>query len=1028
IFVHESSRSPCPTEHERHPEGHRTSISSYGGITPETIPDLQRQEEREDALGAHRPLGWGNRLYYCVLSVVASSVLVVFCGIFRASSGEVSLESDANFPFATTTKHPLRPGPLWGTVKRPFPTGAWWLNLVIGDGDYPVTPFPYTITARDDGIGISYSAMRRVVTLKRVQDAYATDLSVSTIEEVTRHQISKYDNLTVTIQHDTDGGGHFCTLVARGSPYMTFEFSGTTPTIKSNGDILEMDGEKAKPGSSVHGTTFKLSLSNWETWMIFTSDSVSLKMTSRRQVQIQEPFSGIVRVAVLPQPWDAESEETLMKHAYAYPRGGNVAFNVDGDGDRVEMRRALYEWIKDGFGDLLMMALPHHLDMMQDLGENVPTVMEGIYFTIKGPMAGIVGSVWTMHDNLTDIAWIARTPLDKATAAVDDPLLSLSWKRQIKKALAEDLRTVLPTAPDVYGFGKQIARFARLVLIADELGDVDSRDAALATLSAYLTPWMKNENQDILVYDKTWGGVVTRDGLNDENADFGNAWYNDHTYHYGYLLYAAAVLVKFRPAFYEAYKEQLDFLVGDVAGQSTGDKAELFPNTRQKDFYDGHSWTSGLFPQGNGKSQESVSESINAYFAVYLLGLATGDNRTRDWGRVLLALELRAARKYWQMPDGNGVYDSFFSSHRMVGVVASLEAVQLTWFGGNVEYVHCINMLPFTPITEELLQRDFVEQEWPVLETAFVNRTPAPQWAGFIALAAAVVMPLEAWVNITETDVFDSGNSKTNSLYWIATRPQTATEAYNESAFAVEVKIDPRCEENSACRARALIQEKVCCPTKDGTWLGCCPVEDGIHEAGPSACAANPECVALSLQTGLCCPTVSGEMLACCERAQESQQQQPDTEIDSQARCSSNAGCTALRGACCPTSEGVYLGCCGLVPALGNYSGNASSTDQEPGGKQACAAHARCSSLEGDCCPSPGGVYLECCDMEQHIASHSDVSQGHENSTGSRAGGDEVQGESDRACVNHAGCSSLLGDCCPTSDGVHLGCCDGDRN
>ena len=46
-------------------------------------------------------------------------------------------------------------------------------------------------------------------------------------------------------------------------------------------------------------------------------------------------------MAVLPQPWDAESEETLMKHAYAYPRGGNVAFNVDGDGDRVEMRRAL---------------------------------------------------------------------------------------------------------------------------------------------------------------------------------------------------------------------------------------------------------------------------------------------------------------------------------------------------------------------------------------------------------------------------------------------------------------------------------------------------------------------------------------------------------------------------------------------------------------------------------------------------------------------------------------------------------------
>lgn len=39
-----------------------------------------------------------------------------------------------------------------------------------------------------------------------------------------------------------------------------------------------------------------------------------------------------------------------------------------------------------------------------------------------------------------------------------------------------------------------------------------------------------------------------------------------------------------------------------------------------------------------------------------------------------------------------------------------------------MEFVHCINMLPFTPITEELLGRDFMEQEWPVLETAFDNR------------------------------------------------------------------------------------------------------------------------------------------------------------------------------------------------------------------------------------------------------------------------------------------------------------------
>ena len=33
-----------------------------------------------------------------------------------------------------------------------------------------------------------------------------------------------------------------------------------------------------------------------------------------------------------------------------------------------------------------------------------------------------------------------------------------------------------------------------------------------------------------------------------------------------------------------------------------------FPFARHKDFFDGHSWASGLYPQANGKGQESSSE------------------------------------------------------------------------------------------------------------------------------------------------------------------------------------------------------------------------------------------------------------------------------------------------------------------------------------------------------------------------------------------------------------------------------------
>jgi endo-1,3(4)-beta-glucanase len=60
-----------------------------------------------------------------------------------------------------------------------------------------------------------------------------------------------------------------------------------------------------------------------------------------------------------------------------------------------------------------------------------------------------------------------------------------------------------------------------------------------------------NENKDYLLYDTTHGGIITKDGLEDFGADFGNGIYNDHHFHYGYHIYAAATIGKTRPQFLE---------------------------------------------------------------------------------------------------------------------------------------------------------------------------------------------------------------------------------------------------------------------------------------------------------------------------------------------------------------------------------------------------------------------------------------------------------------------------------------------
>ena len=78
--------------------------------------------------------------------------------------------------------------------------------------------------------------------------------------------------------------------------------------------------------------------------------------------------------------------------------------------------------------------------------------------------------------------------------------------------------------------------------------------------------------------------------------------------------------------------------------------------SRHKDWYDGHSWASGLFSLQNGKSQESISEAAHSYYGAALWGSVTGDPELRDFARLALALEVRSGRHYWRVSDDEGVY------------------------------------------------------------------------------------------------------------------------------------------------------------------------------------------------------------------------------------------------------------------------------------------------------------------------------------------------------------------------------------
>ena len=127
--------------------------------------------------------------------------------------------------------------------------------------------------------------------------------------------------------------------------------------------------------------------------------------------------------------------------------------------------------------------------------------------------------------------------------------------------------------------------------------------------------------------------------------NFGNGFYNDHHFHYGYHIYASAVAAHLDPAWGRLHFERVtSILAGDfvspyprpsaAAAESEEDSdsgssaskitesGSFFVPFRQKDWYEGHSWASGIAQPAplNGRNQESTSEAIAAYEAVGLYG------------------------------------------------------------------------------------------------------------------------------------------------------------------------------------------------------------------------------------------------------------------------------------------------------------------------------------------------------------------------------------------------------------------------
>jgi endo-1,3(4)-beta-glucanase len=124
----------------------------------------------------------------------------------------------------------------------------------------------------------------------------------------------------------------------------------------------------------------------------------------------------------------------------------------------------------------------------------------------------------------------------------------------------------------------------------------------------------------------------------------------------GYLPCTHFVSIRFDTTWGNTNREYINLFARDIANPSQSSDPYFTP-TRNRDWFAGHSWASGIANGAGSRDQESTGEAINGYYGVLLWADATGQTDLKHYANLLIATEMQGAQTYWHLypsSDSNG--------------------------------------------------------------------------------------------------------------------------------------------------------------------------------------------------------------------------------------------------------------------------------------------------------------------------------------------------------------------------------------
>ncbi len=660
---------------------------------------------------------------------------------------------------------PREPKYVTSNIKGAIPSNDWWTSIVYTKYSDTMPGLPMVYKYTSTGLNMYYADgfYTRTENGGMGADSKSNDITIgaSNVTGDASAKLDGYGDWSVDVSFSDNDTPKMRSTIVKGSPYVYTTFTDRNAAEinvgnlvkffdKDGKEILTKDGEKTTidhfgvesaneseaPGDGnkkqYHyygvylpenstvvkvGSKLKISLGSNENYMVVGSLCVDepIPLLSNDTVANAETKNDADAVKQL---------EFMFKHAYSFVTSTEVNYNYNDEKATCTTEyKTIVEQKRQGNGienTTLMCMMSHQWKYSDSQYEKVNNKAL-TYTSVRGDLRIHNGNSFSYSQKFNGV-------IPQYTTPDESDSYDKEWMYAYLEQFTDSALKSYWVA-DPYWQGKKSHPIAMGILIADQLGEYETRDKLVGVLRKIMGNWLTydgDEDYPYYMYYHTSWGAISGDG-----GDHGMAInLSDHHFLWAYFIFPAAVLASYDDTFVNDYGDMIEVLIRDCMNPDKKD--EILPFMRNFDVYEGHSWAGGYGDNNSGNNQESASEATFAWAGLYLWGLVTGNDTYKDAGIWGYTSEVNAIEQYWFNMDqgtdldsknwakgyGTNVYgDSNCNVLPYTGMVWGLGYTNGTYFSGNPCCIMGIHLLPVTPaITYMGYRKDTVKKIWSEYE------------------------------------------------------------------------------------------------------------------------------------------------------------------------------------------------------------------------------------------------------------------------------------------------------------------------